>query len=210
MIYRFFIARILLALNQMETSDQIHQLLTDITPYLNLRDLVSLLCTTRLISQQAQSEDFWRRLVTDRYVDLASVKPSRLTWKRYYQELDWSFESAPKTDKFGRQIWTLRGVYHRLGDLPAVIGPGEAKSWFQYGVLHRDGDRPAVVDHQTQIYYQHGRIHRDHDQPAKITAYGELNWYCRGKLHRVGKPAVIGEKGIKYYFQNGRKVPAPN
>lgn len=98
------------------------------------------------------------------------------------------------------------GLYHRDGDMPAMIFHDGSRSWYKNGKLHRDRDLPAVIDHDGTLgWYQNGERHRDNDQPAVIDADGTRSWYRNGKLHRDNDlPAIIGENDSYYiWYQNG-------
>lgn len=86
----------------------------------------------------------------------------------------------------GAQIWYKNGLFHREGDLPAVIADnGSAVYYCIDGVYHRDGDLPAV------------------EEVGIVEA-----WYVHGELHRVGGPAMIlmwdpNRRNECLYYQHG-------
>ncbi len=97
------------------------------------------------------------------------------------------------------------GMYHREGDLPAVLKENGTLEWRQYSELHRDGDKPAIERADGgKEWHIHGKLHRDGDQPAKIDSDGQY-WYIDGVLHRDGdKPAIVRADGTWLYYTKGK------
>ena len=101
-------------------------------------------------------------------------------------------------------------------DGPAVVNQrSNHKEWYNRGLLHRDGDEPAVLGEGYSSYYKHGKLHRDGGQPAIISKNGNhLEWYVNGQRHRDRNegPAVFiraqrqGFADEQVYFENGIEV----
>lgn len=83
-------------------------------------------------------------------------------------------------------VWTLNGLIHRNGDLPAIEHKNGDKEWRQYDLLHRNDDKPALVrlskPRGRQSWYQYGLLYRNEDSPVTIWANGK-KVYSR-KLHQ--------------------------
>lgn len=76
------------------------------------------------------------------------------------------------------------GVYHRSGDLPAVVYKDGEKQWFVNGLQHRDGNKPAAICPDGEIhFYQNGKFHRENGPAIEdpITGYNEY-WMHGQKL----------------------------
>lgn len=100
-------------------------------------------------------------------------------------------DQPSKIDGFGNKFWKDKdGLYHRDGDLPAIIWANGLHEHFKHGKLHRDGDQPAR-------YYPNGES-------------VNVSYYKNNMLHRAGdKPARIG-KGYYDYFLNGKYIRSVN
>jgi hypothetical protein len=106
----------------------------------------------------------------------------------------------------GTCLWIKKGIHHRDGDLPSSIRYNEngtcLKLWFRNGHLHRDGDMPAYENTDgTLQWYQFGKLNRANDMPTIIYRGGHRYWHENGKLsRRNGKPAVMMSSGEQYYY----------
>lgn len=105
----------------------------------------------------------------------------------------------------GARQWTLNGVLHRDGDLPALELVDGTKLWYQHGKLHRGQDRPARIDGSgTRYWYVNDRAHRDHDKPAIEYPDGERCWLQNGRRHRDQRPAVERPDGSYEWWWQGQ------
>jgi hypothetical protein len=103
---------------------------------------------------------------------------------------------------------------------PAMVNSRNGhKEWHERGLLHREGDKPAVLGDTYSAYYIQGKLHRDGDQPAVITQSGiQQEWYQSGKRHRprhLGpaywiKSVRAGFSDEKVFYENGVQVPPPD
>lgn len=84
--------------------------------------------------------------------------------------------------KNGRIEFWQRGILHREGNLPAILGPGE------------------IIE-----FWVNGRPHRD-EGFAKKTQNGDLYYFQNGILHRPDGAAVIRKTGYKEYWVCGEKI----
>jgi hypothetical protein len=96
----------------------------------------------------------------------------------------WEEDDVPMINEDGAFIWLKNGLYHRDGDMPAVILANGDQKWYQNDLCHRDNDLPAVV-----------------------FADGSKRWFKRGLLHRDnGKPAVIFTDGSGVCYRDGKMI----
>jgi hypothetical protein len=100
--------------------------------------------------------------------------------------------------------YTLLGLNHNEGDLPAIITNGSEKYWFKSGKIHRDNDLPAIVYHNRCEWWMYGLRHRLGDKPAIITDTS-LIWYHNGMIHRDKLPALICDGKEEWYEYGERR-----
>jgi hypothetical protein len=157
---------------------------------------------------------FYYRLEENSYVDVFHIYPDEGIYSDNYKK------TKCTTSK-------LFGMFHSVGDLPAIECEDGHREWYQYGRRSRADDKPAIIDKNgNQLWltrkFRHKfslipeRIGRDGDKPALITATGLMAYFKDGVLHRDGdKPAVIssqldkGHDGMHYFkeqwYQNGKR-----
>jgi len=110
----------------------------------SVKEVLTLCQVNKELYRMLSSENFWQTAVANRFTRHCQWKPTPMTWKQYYLELLWSVTSQHLMIG-GRKEWILRGLRHRLADLPAVVYPNNKQEWYRNGLLHRDGDQPAIV-----------------------------------------------------------------
>ena len=92
-------------------------------------------------------------------------------------EVEEAFENAPIRSEFIAK-WEVNGLFHRDGDLPAIVCKDGTQSWWQLNTRHRDGDLPArVTSSGTQEWFRHGKICRGGNLPAIVYADGRMEWW---------------------------------
>ena len=131
--------------------------------------------------------------------------------------------------------YTVEGLLHREGDLPALVYSNGGKTYMKknvihrdvgpavwtynkltdeftiiymrHGVRHNDGDSPSIITSKgTMIWFKYGKQTRGNDLPSARYANGDLHWTQNDKLHRLKKPAIITIKGDMYYYEYGIPV----
>ena len=84
------------------------------------RDILSVCQLNHHTYQLSITDEFWQIAVAYRYPNQGQFKLGTVRWKQYYLELVWSVMTPPRLSGT-KQEWILRGQYHRLHDLPAII-----------------------------------------------------------------------------------------
>jgi hypothetical protein len=107
------------------------------------------------------------------------------------------------------KTWSLNGLIHRDGDLPAeillnVYREIEDATWYKHGVIHRNGDKPAVIKPDLCFWYKAGKIHRDGDKPAIISKgefMGGTKWWIKNNalFREGGKPTIVKRDGTQIW-----------
>ena len=181
----------------------------------------------------------WRPLYSSTIMSGSYLPPaiqaliiSLLPWEEYadlllplypHALIPWSQRTYVDID---RTHCRVNGVYHSLGDLPALVhlhknGFIFARCYYKNGLLHRDGDLPALINYHpdgsvfSQDYYINGQHHRDGDLPTSINYHPDgtisfQGYYKDGQRHRDGDlPESIqyrsdGSIFLQYYYKNGR------
>lgn len=95
-----------------------------------------------------------------------------------------------------QEIFELKFVIHREGDLPALELLGDSR-YYKDGIIHREGDLPAINSYEYVKYYKNGLIHRDGDLPAVILYNGDKIYYKYGKQYREN-----GLKSCEPFLEN--------
>ena len=90
--------------------------------------------------------------------------------------------SHTEIDVQGTRIWRNdNGLWHRDGDLPALIYAEGDIFYYKDGNLYRDGDLLAVIySDGSEFYYRDGKRHRDGGKPAVIYADGTVEYWVDG------------------------------
>jgi hypothetical protein len=87
--------------------------------------------------------------------------------------------------RHGELKWCIHGRYRRTDGGPTIRRFDGTQLWTaECGMIyHRDGDLPAVIDPDgTLRYYLHGYLHRDFPLPAVKSPYGYREYWYRGWL----------------------------
>lgn len=101
--------------------------------------------------------------------------------------------------------YTLLGLPHNEGDMPAIITNSGDKYWYKSGLLHRDDDLPAVMYVDRLEWWVNGTRCRPNDLPAVVSGHHKI-WYDKGVIHRSGdKPAIITETTLEWFEYGERK-----